>query len=332
MKKRKQRIEKKEKRGARNSLTMFFQEAAKYHVLDDERIAWLCNAAQEIEQYNEKIAAAIKKGEAKECDKQDNRPLQTAMNHNLLLVISIARRFVWAASKGALELLDLIQVGCIDGLRKAVLRFDYKRGFKFSTYALWWIRHAIQREIADKNRDVRDPIHTQDKKHRLDQIKNYAMVLGLDIDKDHPIRSLGNETLRTIEAKTMVCGQVIFSFDNTLCSIFGDESHRLANIIGDEDARPPDARAELLGGLTKEFDNPRQALIFLMNKAKCDARERIVICLRFGINKKKNVYTLRQVGRIFGISRERARQIETLVLGKLREAYKKHCELGTINS
>jgi len=217
---------------------------------------------------------------------------------NLRLVISIARHY----RHRGMPLLDLIQEGNI-GLMRAIDKFDYRRGFKLSTYATWWIRQAISRGIADKARTIRVPIHRMDGMRRvkrasariLQETGREAATDELAERVDMPIEKV-NELLNLTREP--------ISLD---APIGGDEDLRLGAIIPDEGARVPfddatdlalqaDARA-LLGGL--------------------DPRESRIVAMRFGIGMEAP-QTLSEIGREFGISRERVRQIANRALRKLR--------------
>jgi len=217
---------------------------------------------------------------------------------NLRLVISIARHY----RHRGMPLLDLIQEGNI-GLMRAIDKFDYRRGFKLSTYATWWIRQAISRGIADKARTIRIPIHRMDGMRRvkrasariLQETGREAATDELAERVDMPIEKV-NELLNLTRDP--------ISLD---APIGGDEDLRLGAIIPDEGARAPfddatdlalqaDARA-LLGGL--------------------DPRESRIVAMRFGIGMEAP-QTLSEIGREFGISRERVRQIANRALRKLR--------------
>jgi RNA polymerase primary sigma factor len=219
---------------------------------------------------------------------------------NLRLVISVARRF----RHRGMPFLDLIQEGNI-GLMRAIDKFDYRRGFKLSTYATWWIRQAITRGIADKARTIRVPIHRIDGLRRVKHASSRILQeTGREADSvevaervDMPIEKV-NELLNLTQEP--------ISLDTP---IGGDEDFRLGAVIPDEAIRAPfddvtdlalqaDAKA-LLGGL--------------------DPRESRILEMRFGIG-MNSAQTLEEIGKEFGISRERVRQIAVRALRKLREA------------
>ena len=286
---------------------MYLKEIGKVPLLTAEQEVILAKAIDEGEAATAEIDKATDNGrkvtptrlrELQRTERLGQLAKKKLIEANLRLVVSIAKRYV---GRGML-FLDLIQEGNL-GLIRAVEKFDYNKGFKFSTYATWWIRQAITRAIADQARTIRIPVHMVETINKLIRIQRQLLQ---DLGREPTPEEIGREMEFSPEKvrEILKVSQEPVSLETPIGE---EEDSHLGDFIEDSDAVVPvDAASFIL--LQEQLDSVLHTL---------SEREKKVIQLRFGLT-DGHPRTLEEVGREFGVTRERIRQIESKTLSKLR--------------
>jgi RNA polymerase primary sigma factor len=284
---------------------LYLETAVREPLLTKEEEVELAMAIEHGEEARERLKAGRMKSpdsikKAKDFARKGEAARQRFIKANLRLVVSVARKY----QGQGLPLLDLVQEGNV-GLMRAVELFDWRRGFKFSTYATWWIRQAITRAIADQGRQIRLPVHVHDQVRRLRRtFIQLSQSLGRDPKPDELAKALEipvEEVVRLLEAE----GREPVSLQTPV----GEETELGELIIQADEQSPLDQvedamlRDEMAGAVMNTLD----------------PRERQVIALRYGLG-DGHPMSLREVGRRLGISGERVRLIEREALQKLRSS------------
>jgi RNA polymerase primary sigma factor len=257
-----------------DALQLFLNEAGRYQLL---------TAAEEVE-----LAKRIERG--------DREAKDLMVNSNLRLVVSIAKKY----QGHGLSLLDLIQEGII-GLIRAVEKFDHRKGFKFSTYATWWIRQAVQRGVANKSRTIRIPVHIVEREQKIVRAERKLLT---ELERTPTDEEIARESELPVKQVRDVrsAARAVTSLDKPLGEGEGD----LGDIVAVDSAEP-----EQEVHVSLEKDAVRRAV------AQLPPRERQVVKLRFGLDGDPDPQSLEQIGRTLGITRERVRQIEREALNLL---------------
>jgi RNA polymerase primary sigma factor len=258
-----------------DALQLFLNEMARYPLL---------TAEEEVE-----LAKRIERGDKEAKDRM--------INSNLRLVVSIAKKY----QGHGLSLLDLIQEGII-GLIRAVEKFDWRKGFKFSTYATWWIRQAVQRGVANKARTIRMPVHIVDRERKIAKAERELLTkLGRGPTLQEIARAAKLPLKQVKEVQE--AARAVTSLDRPV----GSEGETSLGELTAGGEAPPEEEVEV--SLRQEA--LRRAVADLPD------RERDVLKLRFGLNGDQSPKSLEQIGKTLGLTRERVRQIETAALERL---------------
>jgi RNA polymerase primary sigma factor len=258
-----------------DALQQFLNEAGRFPLL---------TAAQEVE-----LAKRIERG--------DMRAKELMINSNLRLVVSIAKRY----QGHGLSLLDLIQEGII-GLIRAVEKFDWRKGFKFSTYATWWIRQAVQRGVANKSRTIRVPVHIVEREQKIARAERELVAKLERTPTDEEVAKQAGLPLTQVK-EVKRTARAVTSLDR---SVGEDDSASYGDLFA---AEQPGVEEELDVSLRQEALH--RALTQLPD------REREVLKLRYGLNGDPDPMSLEAIGRHLGLTRERVRQIEAEALNLL---------------
>src|ERR1700758_2032162 len=258
-----------------DSLQLFLNEAG---------LSPLLTAAEEVE-----LAKLVERGDPQAKDRM--------INSNLRLVVSIAKKY----QGHGLSLLDLIQEGII-GLIRAVEKFDWRRGYKFSTYATWWIRQAVQRGVANKSRTIRIPVHIVEREQKIARAER---ELTLQLERPPTDEEVAKKAKLSLKHVREVRGaaRAVASLDRPL-GAEGDTA--FGDIVATDEA---DVEEEVVVGLSEHL--LRAAV------SKLPEREQHVIKLRYGLDGDQDPKSLEMIGRELGLTRERVRQIETQALERL---------------
>src|SRR6187549_3888013 len=257
-----------------DALQLFLNEMARYPLL---------TAEEEVE-----LAKRIERGDKEAKDRM--------INSNLRLVVSIAKKY----QGHGLSLLDLIQEGII-GLIRAVEKFDWRRGYKFSTYATWWIRQAVQRGVANKAREIRIPVHIVEREQKIARAeRELTPKLGRP-PEDAEVAEAAKLPLKQVR-EVREAARAVTSLDRPMA----DSETSLGELISGEEAGPEE---EVTVSLDMEV--LRHAV------SQLPERERDVVKLRYGLNGDVEPKSLEEIGRRLGITRERVRQIEAEALERL---------------
>ncbi len=258
-----------------DSLQLFLNEAGRYPLL---------TAAEEVE-----LAKRIERG--------DREAKELMINSNLRLVVSIAKKY----QGHGLSLLDLIQEGII-GLIRGVEKFDWRRGYKFSTYATWWIRQAVQRGVANKSRTIRIPVHIVEREAKISRAERELVAQLERPPTDEEIAKKAKLPVKQVR-EVRGAARTVASLDKPV----GD----------DGDTAFGDLVAHEKGNVEEEVTIALGESALHRAVEALPERERQVITLRYGIDHTQDPKSLEEIGRMLGITRERVRQIETQALSRL---------------
>jgi RNA polymerase primary sigma factor len=261
-----------------DALQLFLNEMGKYKLL---------TADEEVE-----LAKRIERG--------DKEAKDLMINSNLRLVVSIAKKY----QGHSLSLLDLIQEGII-GLIRAVEKFDWRKGFKFSTYATWWIRQAVQRGVANKAREIRIPVHIVDRERKIARAERELMAKLGRAPEEEEVAKAAKLPLKQVR-EVRQAARAVTSLDRPVGEEGGTSFGEL--VAGDEPGPEETLHVSL------EEDMLRRAIATLPD------RHQEIVKLRFGLNGDANPQSLDEIGRRLGLTRERVRQLEADALSRLAVA------------
>jgi RNA polymerase primary sigma factor len=259
-----------------DALQLFLNEAGRYKLL---------TAPEEVE-----LAKRIERG--------DKEAKDLMINSNLRLVVSIAKKY----QGHGISLLDLIQEGII-GLIRAVEKFDWRRGYKFSTYATWWIRQAVQRGVANKSRTIRIPVHIVEREQKISRAERELTATLARPPTDEEVAKKAKLSLKHVK-EVRAAARAVTSLDKPV----GEGGSSFGDLIAGEGSEPSEeVHVSLLESAV------RRAVETLPE------REREIVKLRYGMDGDRDPKSLEEIGRRMGLTRERVRQIESQALGRLAE-------------
>jgi RNA polymerase primary sigma factor len=299
--------------GSADPVRMYLKEIGRVPLLTAQEEVDLAQRIEAGGEAAERLADLSARGELDQLDRAERRRLRRQVDDgedakaaltqaNLRLVVSIAKRYV---GRGML-LQDLIQEGNL-GLMRAVEKFDYTKGFKFSTYATWWIRQAITRAIADQARTIRIPVHMVESINKVHRVQRQMIQ---ELEREPTVEELAEKVDMTPARvrEIMRISQDPLSLDSPVGE---EDDSNLADFIEDQQAEAPAEMAarKMLGDAVVEALD------------QLNEREKAVVRLRFGLDDGQ-ARTLEEVGREFGVTRERIRQIESKTLAKLRHPHR----------
>jgi RNA polymerase primary sigma factor len=299
--------------GSSDPVRMYLKEIGRVPLLSAQEEVDLAKRIEQGTQAAERLADLEASGDLLSLDVSERRRLERSVHlgerakseltqANLRLVVSIAKRYV---GRGML-ILDLIQEGNL-GLMRAVEKFDYTKGFKFSTYATWWIRQAITRAIADQARTIRIPVHMVESINKVHRVQRQMIQ---ELERDPTIEELADKVdLSPARVREIMrISQDPLSLDSPVGE---EDDSNLADFIEDHQAEAPAEMAAKMM-LNSAVEEALQEL---------NEREKQVVRMRFGLDDGQ-ARTLEEVGREFGVTRERIRQIESKTLAKLRHPHR----------
>ena len=271
-------------KGSTDIIKSYFYEIGKFNLLSREDEIELCETLKSSDPNSEEYTYAR----------------ETLINSNLRLVVYVAKKFI----NPKIDFMDLIQEGNL-GLIKAIEKFDISKGFRFSTYATYWIKQAISRAITNQSRTIRIPAYMIEKMNKLNRLtKEYEGKTGREIDLQ-TLSKLSGFSISEIEYINSLKSQNPTSLETPI----GDDDSTFGDFVEDNEEESP---AEFVSRTNK------RELVEQILSQNLTERENKIMRLRYGFNEDEYAMTLEEIGEILGLSRERVRQIEAICLKKLK--------------